>query len=219
MMTPEELDKRIAAANKEFLLDDDSQQATDYYKQSVSDIENELGRKKPNGARAKMIIEGRYIMDGLAFEYQRAKHAREQALERGDNKVADLLMTQYMQDKFLPAIEALVRLNSAYELLNSSKMLEELDKRAIVPSNQNASGYAKAFISSLYQDELQNPTPPAISDSTVRNCVRDIAILVSNGSIRTAVGKAEKMLKKIDAGRQIATDDDYLILQKVALRG
>lgn len=218
MMTSEELDKRIAAANKEFLSEDE-QPATDYYKQNVSAIDKELSKKKPNGARAKMMIEGRYIMDGLAFENEKAKRARDIAIARGDNKVAGLIMSQYMQDKFLPAIETLVRLNSASELLNSEKMLEELDKRAIVPSNQSASGYTKAFVISLYQDELQNPTPPVMSDSTVRCCMRDINNLMQSGNIRTAVGKAEKMLKKIDAGQQIAVDDDYLILQKIASRG
>ena len=38
MMTSEELDKRIAAANKEFMSEDE-QPATDYYKQNVSAID------------------------------------------------------------------------------------------------------------------------------------------------------------------------------------
>lgn len=220
-MTEEELEKRIAAANKEYVTDDtDAPQAAepvDYFNKMAVGIRDMAKRGVTNGARPKLSVETTYIMRNLKKQFKMAEHSREMAIGRGDKLSARLLGAQYMHEVFLPAVDAIVKLNSVEELLNSKDLLERLDGLVLAEGSDSAPGFTRAFLQSMYQSDEQHR--PAMSDSCVRKCMNDIAGLMARGQVRTAVGTAKKMLKKIDAGQQIAIDDDYLVLQKVALRG
>lgn len=219
----EDIDARIDKANEKYVgnmeADGEAVMAapSDFYENTRIGIRNSLSAPGTNGARAKLTIETRFVIKNLKAKYAAAKRKHDLSLQRGDRMAARLSIAQYMQEDFLPAVEAVVRLNSADEVLNSRDILQEMDELALVDGNESASGYTKAYVRSIYEDELGRG--PSMSDSTVRCCMRDIDNLMQSGNIRTAVGKAEKMLKKIDAGQQIAIDDDYLILQKIAARG
>ena len=219
----EDIDARIDKANEKYVgnMETDGEvimaSPSDFYENTRIGIRNSLSTPGTNGARAKLTIETRFVIKNLKAKYAAAKRKHDLSLQRGDRMAARLSIAQYMQEDFLPAVEAVIRLNSADEVLNSSDILREMDELALVDGNESASGYTKAYVRSIYEDELGQG--PSMSDSTVRCCMRDIDNLMQSGNIRTAVGKAEKMLKKIDAGQQIAIDDDYLILQKIAARG
>lgn len=188
----------------------------DFYDDLRRDVEKEERRRYSSGARPKLSLETKAIVKGLAADFCSAKRRYESSLRRGDMRIADIIASQYMHDVFLPAVEAMVRLNSADEMLGSPDMLKKLDEYVIVRGNSIGDGFTRAFIKSLYSDELGRG--PVMSDSTVRDGIRDIELLLARGAVRTAVGRAEKLLKKIDAGQQIAIDDDYLILNKVVSR-
>lgn len=189
----------------------------DFYDDLRRDIEKEGKRRYSSGARPKLSLETEAIVKGLATDFCSAKRRYESNLQRGDTRIADVIASQYMHDTFLPAVEAMVRLNSVDEMLGSPDMLEKLDGYVIVRGNSAGNGFTRAFIKSLYSDELGRG--PVMSDSTVRDGIRDIELLLARGAVRTAIGRAEKLLKKIDAGQQIAIDDDYLTLNKVVSRG
>lgn len=189
----------------------------DFYDDLRRDMEKEGERRYSSGARPKLSLETEAIVKGLAIDFCSAKRRYESNLRRGDTRIADVIASQYMHDTFLPAVEAMVRLNSVDEMLGSPDMLEKLDEYVIVRGNSAGNGFTRAFIKSLYSDELGRG--PVMSDSTVRDGIRDIELLLARGAVRTAIGRAEKLLKKIDAGQQIAIDDDYLTLNKVVSRG
>ncbi len=188
----------------------------DMYDDLRKDIASEKERRYSSGARPKLSLETKAIIKDLAGAFCSAKRRYDTSRERGDIRVAKLIAAQYMQEVFLPAVEAIVKLNSVDEVLSSSNMLDKLDEYTIVEGNSNGSGYTKSFLKTLYQDEIGSG--PTMSDAVVRRGLADIEVLLANGAVRTAIGKAEKLLKKIDAGQNIAVDDDYLILNKVISR-
>ena len=220
-MKMEDLDARIDRANDKYVGDVVEEEETpsprDLYEDTRVKIKDVMSTPATNGARAKLSVETSFVLKKLKARHHMAKNRYNNAVSRGDREAADLFLAQYMQEEFLPAVEALVRLNSVDEILNSKELLDEMDSYALVRGGENANGYTRAFLRSIYEDELGKG--PSMSDCAVRCCMRDISALMARGQVRTAVGKAEKMLKKIDAGQQIAIDDDYFVLQKIASRG
>ena len=170
----------------------------------------------PHGARAKVAIDADVVLNKLPMFYKAAKHNIDQLLRNGEKSRAQMAKDTYMNEKFLPAIEALVRTNSADSLMNATGILDLLDNYAMVNGGQ-AKGFTRSFVRSLYGNDVGNSEP--FSDSVTRECVEDLKRLVADNNIRTAVGRATKMLKRIDNGEQSANSDDYTLIQKVALLG
>ena len=116
----------------------------------------------------------------------------------------------------MPAVDALVMLGSADELLAMGPALEELDKMTLPDGNVSGAGYTEALVRSMYDGELGKNGSK--SDAKVRDCVRNLRRLTDAGNIRAAVGEAQKMLKLIEAGQNSADDADYALISKVAVR-
>lgn len=177
--------------------------------------------KRPNGASPRIKDEVDYVVNGfqgsgLKTAYNMAKAQADALEKRGDTMRAKMVKQQYMDEKFLPSIEALVRLTSADEVINSEEALKELDQLALTEGG-NPSGFTRSFVTQLYMADLGTTNPS--SDAFVTDAVRRISGLVNSDQIRTAVGLATRTLASIESGEHSADDSDYQLLLKVAERG
>lgn len=218
-----ELSKEFFAASRPTASEDvAAPQAVDIYQLAYNNRFNESKRQRPNGASPKMKIDadvaisGLSPSEGLRAAFGAAKDTYARLMAKGDVARAKMAQEQYMQDRFLPAIDAIVHANTADELANADNVLDELDKYVLTPGG-STKGYTRAYVQKLYGEEMGKTEP--ISDGFVRREVDDISELAAEGQIRAAVGKATKLQKMIDAGEHSASDDDYALIQKVALRG
>lgn len=235
-MDPNTLKARIAAANEKYVVDDDEllesnheaeeealspRPAVDIYRLISQSRLNESRRQRPNGSNPKIKNEVLYIINGvdgsgLKSAYNMAKAQSDALARRGDTLRAKMVKDQYMDEHFLPSVEALVRLTSADEVMNSTDALKEMDS-LVLTNGGNPSGFTRSFVEQLYQQDLGTTTPS--SDSYVTDAVRRVSGLVESDQIRTAVGLATKTLAQIENGLHSADDSDYELLLKVAERG
>ncbi len=230
------LGARISAANDKYIVDDDELMESnheaeenalsplpmvDVYRLKMQGRLNESRRQRPNGASPRIKDEVNYVINGvngsgLKSAYNMTKAKAESLYKRGDTLRAKMLMDQYMDEHFLPSVEALVRLTSADDVLNSTEALKEMD-RLVLTTGGNPAGFTRSFVEQLYAQDLGTTMPS--SDSYVADAVRRINGLVNNDQIRTAVGLATRTLASIENGQHSADDSDYELLLKVAERG
>ena len=220
-MNLDELYARVDAANEKMLTAEDTPQAqprtpVDTY-QLMSDMATEYSRKRfPNGARPEYRMQAERVLNDLQGPYMAAKKRAESLASHGDKTRAEFAKRQYMQDYYMPAVDALVLLGSADELLSLGPAIEELDKMVLPEGGISGTGYTAALVKALYDSGLgQNGSK---SDAVVRDCVSKLRTLTDNGNIRAAVGEAKRMLKLIEAGQNSADDSDYALIQRVAMR-
>lgn len=173
-------------------------------------------RDSGHGARAKVAIDAEVVLNSLPALYKAAKHESDRLVAQGEKGYAKMVRDQYMNEKFMPAIEALIRTNSVDSVMNATTILDMLDKYALIDGG-SAKGFTRSFVRSLYGTEVGDSEP--FSDSQTRECVAELKRLAADGNIRAAIGKATKVLKKIDSGDQSANSDDYELIQKIALKG
>lgn len=183
-----------------------------------SEYQEVYRRQRPvmHGAKAKVSIDAEVSLKGMKAQYEAAKHQSEMLEKKGEKGLAKMVRDQYMQEKFLPAVESLIMANSVDDIMNATGILDLLDSYAMTDAGK-AKGFTRSFIRSLYGEEVGTVTPR--SDSVVRDGVETIQRLVYAGSIRAAIGVATKLLERIDAGEQLASAEDYELIQKVAMRG
>ena len=224
-MDKKELEKRIKEANDEFLNDNTIEEKTetvelvspvDLYKQKVDEQKKVSERPRLNGSTQKLLVDICAVTENLAPKFNKARDDSERLMRIGDKQGARISREQYMQDYFLPAVQSLIMTNSPEEVMNSTKVLSELDKMVLTDGGR-ADGYTYAFISQLYQDGMGGVVPT--SDTVVEGAIREIIRLVQEDQIRTAVGMAQKIKNKIDLGENTASSEDYELIQSVALRG
>lgn len=235
-MDAKTLNARIAAANEKYVLDDNEafpdnhkaeeeaispQPKIDLYQMIAQNKLREGNRLRPNGASPKIKNEAELISSGWNFTglkraYKMAKSQVNALMSNGDTLRAKMLMQQYMDEQFLPAVEALVRLTSADNVINSTDVLRKLDSM-VLTSGGNPSGFTRSFIEQLYNSELGTTEPT--SDGFIKDAIMRIKAQIENGQIRTAVGVATKALNDVNNGTHSADDSDYSILLKVAERG
>lgn len=219
-----DLQARIDAANDEFLNDEKpkeqevavSPKPVDYYRDAANKAFAFQQRPRLNGSTQKVNVDVRAVLDRLAPQYKRAKDDSERLARTGDKEGARIVKEQYMRDVFLPVVEALVRENSPEEMMNATRALSEIDKY-VLDGIGRADGYTQALVASLYQSDMGNVLPT--SDIDVQRVVMNLKRLVVNDQIRAAVGMANKIKAKIDAGENTASQEDYELIQKIALRG
>lgn len=176
-------------------------------------------RKKefPRGSRAlvravvESIIKGGKGTDGLAFAKKRAEDDAKVLSASGYKDRAEIRKQQYMDEKFLPAIEAAINYSSPDELLNCKDALAALDKMAIGVGSMR--GFTESYIRQAYGDVLGQTRGG--SDPTVVAEMRRIRALVSSDQIRTAIGLATKLKKQIDDGEHMAEPEDYAVLGRI----
>ena len=171
----------------------------------------------PKGSRVivnaitKMVIEGDGGREGLMCAKRKAEDDIEALKANGYKDRADLMKQQYMEEKFLPAIEVVIEYSSPDELLNNKEALSALDKMALGVGSM--SGYTAAYVRQAYGNVLGQQHGG--SDPTVRSEMRRIKSLVASDQIRTAIGMAQKLKKKIDDGEAMAEPEDYAVLGRI----
>lgn len=197
----------------------------DIYQRNYNARWDEANKKRPKGssmlvkAVTQSIINGAVPGDGLAAAYKRAEDDSDSLKERGEIERADIARRQYMDEKFIPAVEAVVNYTSPDEVLNCKEALSALDEYALGVGAQK--GYTAAYIRSAYGDLLGQDLNGNLdrSDDAVRQAVCKIERLAENDEIRTAIGIANQIKKQIDNGEHIADDNDYALIGRVAAFG
>ena len=158
MLSEQELDARIKAANEMFVTGDEIPNAppdpnakpsetrkigsgeepwvpVDIYQRDATRRAENAKKKFPKGssklvkATVAAIIDGDGVPTaGLAYARKRAEDDSEALAKRGEEQRANIVIQQYMQESFLPAIEAVINYTSPDELLNSKEALDTWPK-------------------------------------------------------------------------------------------
>lgn len=231
----DDLMKRINEFNNAVLTDSEDDIQTietegtprpiDIYQLREKDRQSEAAKTRPRGSSAvvnaavKAVIDGDGVPGaGLAASHKKAKDDIDLLKNRGDITRAEIARQQYMDEKFIPAIEVVIRYASPDELLNSREALKALDEMAI--SAGSAKGYTASYVKSAYGDVLgQNLNGYDHSDDAVTNAIRRIRMLSDDDNIRAAIGLAKQIKSKIDNGENIADEDDYELISRVVSFG
>lgn len=197
----------------------------DLYERDQSLIREDSKKVHPHGASVlvktvvESVINGDIPGEGLASAYDRAQDTAETLKEKGDAERSDIARKQYMEEKFLPAVEAVVNYTSPDELLNCKEALDALDKYVLGVGAPK--GYTAAYVRSAYENALGQDLEGVLdrSDDAVLGAVCKIKMLADRDEIRTAIGIAKQIKKQIDNGEHIANDDDYNLIGRVAAFG
>ena len=236
MFSQQELAARIEAANDAFVTGKEipnappdpnakpnetveigTGQPVDIYRMRINAQYDESKKRRPKGssrlvkAVTECIINGDGGGDGLARSKRKAEDDSEVLKQSGDKARAKMVKLQYMEENFLPAIEAVINYTSPDELLNCKDALDALDKMAL--GDGSMKGYTASYVRQAYGDQLGQKEGE--SDPAVVDAVRRIRKLVDDDQYRTAVGLAQKLKKSIDNGENIASEEDYAILGRL----
>lgn len=229
----EDLMSRIESANNSFVGEEDNPMAPPPSKKTVDEEEqidgtfpidlyqHKLGKRIserrsdfPKGSRSLVIAVAKDVINGeggLARAKKETESDSEVLSAQGYKDRAEIVKQQYMEEKFLPAVEAIISYTSPEELLNCKEALRALDSMALGVGSM--SGYTAAYVRQAYGDVLgQNR---GMSDPTVRSEMRRIRALVDDDQIRAAIGMAKKLKQKIDNGEHIAEPEDYAVLGRI----
>lgn len=187
-------------------------QGTDYY-QASRDVFRTAKRVQAYGTSPRFQVDLEQVTNQFLLpQYKKAKEDSDSLKKRGDKRHAQMVMDQYMQDSFLPMIESLVQRNSAPGMLADKDALDTLDSFTLLEGT-NGKGYTASFISTLYEPNQATE----ISDDQVRRLVFRLNELCEAGEIRAAAAEAKRMKDKIDTGKNLATPEDYEVIEKVVL--
>lgn len=240
MFNEAELDARIDAANERYVTGDEIPNAppnpnskpvekrkigtgeevwepVDIYQRDATRQYEESKKSYPRGSSSlvkavtESIINGNGPADGLARARKRAEDDSESLRAQGYKDRAELVKQQYMQENFLPAVEAVINYASPDELLNCREALSALDKMAIGVGSMR--GYTASYVRQAYGNALGRKEGD--SDPTVTEMMRRIKSLVRDDQYRTAIGMAKKLKKQIDDGQHIASDEDYDVIGRM----
>ena len=189
-------------------------QPVDLY-QTYADKQYELGKHKaPRGSRPKVTMTAQAVLEQLAPAYKKAKDDSEVLSSKGDNQRVEILKQQYLQEDFLPAIEALVRYNSVDEVINNRDILAQFDRYASLEGPR--SGFTATYIRETFPEAEGDFS--GLSDGEVRSAIKRMEKLLADDQIRSAYGIAKQMKERVDRGTNIASEDDYEFLQRIVLR-
>lgn len=186
----------------------------DIYQHNQRKLLEDKKKDFPKGSRtivkalANELVGGRA---GLAMAKKRAEYDSEALKASGYKDRADLAKQQYMEEKFIPAVETIIEYTSPDEFLNCKEALSAFDNMAIGVGSM--SGYTAAYIREAYGNQLGQKRGG--SDSAVVEGMRRIRSLVSDDEIRTAIGLAQRLKKQIDNGEHQASPEDYAVIGRV----
>lgn len=169
------------------------------------------GDKKGKVHGSSPILKSNAIaaMHRLEPQFNQFKGAYDYFKEIGERGKANQLREQYQLEDFLPAVEAIVASSTPDEVLNASWVLEKLDE-----FSASGKGYTEAYLKQAYGDMLGQPV--GNSDGLVTEAVGRIRMLGTKGMTRAAVTEAKNIKKAIDQGENIASEDDYILISRVA---
>lgn len=227
-MDSKELETRIDKANAKFVTGEDAggetpAAPTDLYKRNVGSARAEKKKRRPNGSASivKAVTKSVVTGDGqrgagLAPAYKKARDDSDFFKKRGEEDRAEIVRNQYMEEHFLPAVEAVIAYSSPDELLNCREALAALDQYALGIGKTN--GYTAQYVRSAYGNALGEDYSARTgkSDDYITRIVYRIKMLANGGSNREAISLAVSAKKDIDEGAHIASDGDYALIGRVA---
>lgn len=227
MLTKEELESRVAKANEAFVSGQEAQNVPpkpkneekgepvwspiDLYQHNRNKQRINAKKQFPKGSRAVVLAAAKDVAERLACHKAKTEDDIESIKATGDKQRADILARQYMEERFIPAIETVINYSSPDELLNCREALAVLDDLAIGAGSMR--GYTSAYVRQAYGNLLGQIQGG--SDPTVKTEVSRIKSLVESDQIRTAIGLAQKLKKKIDSGEGMASPEDYAIIGRI----
>lgn len=184
----------------------------DIYQHGQRKLYDESQKRRPKGSSAVVMAATKAIIDGaLSRKYKQYKSDIESLMSKGDRQRAQLLQSQYMQEEFLPAVEAVINYSSPDELVNCKEALSALDDLAMGVGRM--SGYTASYVRKAYEQAMgqkQGESDPAVVAE-----IRRIRGLVDDDQMRTAIGLATRLKSQIDKGEHLASDDDYALLGRM----
>lgn len=192
------------------------EEPTDLYQERRNTRYEEGQKSRPKGTSqitrlaVKSVVEGDGGM-GLARAYKRARDDSDYLKRNGDRERAEIRRQQYMEEYFLPAVEIVVNSSSPDSLLNSPQDLATLDKYALLEGSGR--GYTASYVRQAYGNQLGQIS--GNDSQAVKETVRRINMLLDNGEVRTALGIANRLKKKIDDGTEMASDASYDLLGRI----
>lgn len=196
-------------------------QFVDLYQRDASAALDESKKRRPNGASPRVAAVADKVINGdggmgLSCAYKRAKDTVDGFKKNGFRNRANIAKNQYMEERFIPAIETIIRYSSPDELLNCSDVISRLDKLALGVGSMR--GYTASYVRQAYGDLLGKDLDNRFdrSDAYVADIARRIKLLSAYDNIRAAVGLANQAKKAIDNGEHIAGEDDYALIVRVA---
>ena len=227
-MDSKELETRIDKANAKFVTGEDAggetpAAPTDLYKRNAVSARAEQKKRRPNGSASivKAVTKSVVTGDGqrgagLAPAYKKARDDSDFFKKRGEEDRAEIVRNQYMEEHFLPAVEAVIAYSSPDELLNCREALAALDQYALGIGKTN--GYTAQYVRSAYGNALGEDYSARTgkSDDYITRIVYRIKMLANGGSNREAISLAVSAKKDIDEGTHIASDGDYALIGRVA---
>jgi hypothetical protein len=181
-------------------------------KQMINDA-----KEFPKGSRMRVkaiteaIANGGTGGIGLVKERKRTIDDCEVLKKQGYADRAELAKQQYMEEKFIPAVETVIEYSSPDELLNCKEALSALDNLAL--GTGSMSGYTASYVRQAYGDVLGQKRGE--SDPAVESELERIKLLVSRDEIRTAIGAAQRLKQRIDNGETMASPEDYAVIGRV----
>lgn len=214
----DDLEKRIKEANDEFISEEEETVTpVDIYQAGLESRRQESKLSRPRGARKLVMSTIESVVNGngthsLACAYEKAKDDSALIRKQGDRERANLITQAYMEERFLPAVEVVVNFTSPDELLNCKEGLRELDKYAMGPGSM--AGYTASYVKAAYANTLGQVTQ--MSDPIVVDGVAKINGLLDSYQNSAAKGMAQRLKERVDAGENVASQNDYALLTQVA---
>lgn len=181
----------------------------DFYDLQRVKMNKEAEKAYPRGASTLVKRIADEALRDLSRSHKEAEVKSEYWEERGDKEKAQMEKDQYMQERFLPAVEMVIIASTPDEVLNAKDILSEFDKLSF----EYGPGYTASYIRTAYGDQLGNASNQ--SDGYVRDAIERIKFLAGDGQIRTAYGLAKRTKDEIDNGRHTSNEVDYDLLTRI----
>lgn len=191
-------------------MDDMYLEPIDWYQNNVNKQKDNAQKSVVRGATTLTAEIAKEALEGLKKAERRAKADVEYWAQAGDKERAQMVKDQYIEERFLPAVELVVVASTPDEVLNAKDILKEFDKLSM----QYGPGYTASYLRTAYGDQLGNAS--ARSDGYVVDAVERIKWLSSMDQIRSAYGLAKKIKDSIDKGEHTSSEDDYELITRVA---
>lgn len=188
-------------------------QKVDIYQQNVNKRKDFVDKPKAHGATTLLSEAAAEVLPELAHAHKRAEVDSDFYRERGEEDRAQMVKDQYIEEKFLPAVEMLIIASTPDEVLNARDILKQFDELSM----EYGPGYTESYIRTAYSDQLGNATTG--SDGYVKSQVQRLSYLAESDQIRAAYNLARKLKKEIDNGEHISDESDYEVITRVATIG
>lgn len=182
----------------------------DLYDQNRIKMREENKKVFPHGASTLTKKIADEALAELARSHRDAEGKSDYWESRGDKVRAKMVKDQYMEEKFLPAVEMVIIASTPDEVLNAKDILSAFDEQTF----EYGPGYTASYIRTAYGDQLGNASNG--SDGYVKDVVERVKFLAGDGQIRAAYGLARKAKEEIDNGSHQADDTDYEVITRVA---